>query len=310
MALFSFIRKDGVQYTRIIDVSYSNFSPALLASHDWHMRLSAILSANASISSTLGLVEEIAHQLRIDSTLLFRFPKDEGPHLLYGKYNSKSRFNDIQDYLNGHYILDPFYSNLQICREVGLLPLRDLIEEGFDKSEYYKVYYQSVGLADEMCFCCGDGQSGYILLALGRNVGKGCFTKEELSTSKNIAPLIQGALRTTWHTLEQPDLSSVKRPPTDDMHRHLQNARINFGKSVLTRREFEVMQLLLKGNSVCLISKKLAISIGTVKVHRKHIYAKLNIGSLSEIFALFLDVVSATCFSPNMDPLENYKMRA
>jgi DNA-binding CsgD family transcriptional regulator len=36
------------------------------------------------------------------------------------------------------------------------------------------------------------------------------------------------------------------------------------------------------------VARKLAISAETVKVHRKHIYAKLGIKSQSELFSLFL----------------------
>ena len=42
------------------------------------------------------------------------------------------------------------------------------------------------------------------------------------------------------------------------------------------------------------IATLLNISVGTVKVHRKNIYAKLEISSQSELFSLFLPLLTQT----------------
>ncbi|WP_222422688.1 helix-turn-helix domain-containing protein [Rheinheimera sediminis] len=46
--------------------------------------------------------------------------------------------------------------------------------------------------------------------------------------------------------------------------------------------------MLLQGFDSEDIAQQLNIAVGTVKNHRKKIYAKLQIGSLSELFQLFL----------------------
>lgn len=46
---------------------------------------------------------------------------------------------------------------------------------------------------------------------------------------------------------------------------------------ILTSKEQEIVQLILKGDSNHRISQKLGISINTVKTHIKHIYEKLNV---------------------------------
>ena len=61
----------------------------------------------------------------------------------------------------------------------------------------------------------------------------------------------------------------------------------NFG-TPLTARELDVIRLILSGCSNKEVAGKLAISAETVKVHRRHIYAKLNIKSPQELFSLFL----------------------
>ncbi|MNG32074.1 Transcriptional regulatory protein UhpA [compost metagenome] len=61
-----------------------------------------------------------------------------------------------------------------------------------------------------------------------------------------------------------------------------------FGRGVLTRREGEVVRLLLEGHSNISVSQRLGISPGTVRVHRQNLYEKLGIGSQSELLALFI----------------------
>ncbi|MOA60859.1 putative HTH-type transcriptional regulator [compost metagenome] len=66
-----------------------------------------------------------------------------------------------------------------------------------------------------------------------------------------------------------------------------------FGQGVLTARECEVARLLLEGHSNRTASQRLRIAPGTVKVHRRSLYGKLQIGSQSELLALFVGQLKA-----------------
>ncbi|MGF6472793.1 DNA-binding NarL/FixJ family response regulator [Paraburkholderia youngii] len=59
------------------------------------------------------------------------------------------------------------------------------------------------------------------------------------------------------------------------------------GYTPLTAREIEVAVLFLRGFSARAIAARLTISFETVRVHRKHVYSKLNVRSQSELFSLF-----------------------
>jgi DNA-binding CsgD family transcriptional regulator len=61
-----------------------------------------------------------------------------------------------------------------------------------------------------------------------------------------------------------------------------------FGQAVLSPREQVVVQLILRGHSAHSIARSLAIAEGTVKNHRKSIYAKLGISSQQELFSQFI----------------------
>ena len=53
----------------------------------------------------------------------------------------------------------------------------------------------------------------------------------------------------------------------------------------LTERELEVLRLLAAGLSNSQIAQKLYLSSGTVKVHLKHIYGKLDVSSRTQATA-------------------------
>ncbi|MBL4630673.1 MAG: helix-turn-helix transcriptional regulator [Paraglaciecola sp.] len=78
----------------------------------------------------------------------------------------------------------------------------------------------------------------------------------------------------------------------------------SFGASVLTNREQEVVQCILHGYSSKSLASKLNISPSTVKIHRKHIYQKLDITTQSELFSLCIQSLSLTGLSEFEDPLQ------
>lgn len=88
--------------------------------------------------------------------------------------------------------------------------------------------------------------------------------------------------------------------------RHLHLALDDFGSSLLTDRETQVINLVLHGHSTKSIAARLKISVETVKLHRKHAYAKLEINSQAELFYLFLDSLMSARDYQGGDTLVSY----
>ena len=63
----------------------------------------------------------------------------------------------------------------------------------------------------------------------------------------------------------------------------------NFGKELLSSREAEVVQMVLKGHSSLSISLTLGIAIPTVKSHRRNAYAKLGVSTQQELFHSYIN---------------------
>lgn len=56
----------------------------------------------------------------------------------------------------------------------------------------------------------------------------------------------------------------------------------------LTDREATIVDLVLQGHSSEAIGLRLGISTGTVKVHRRNVYRKLDISSQTQLLSLYL----------------------
>jgi DNA-binding CsgD family transcriptional regulator len=78
----------------------------------------------------------------------------------------------------------------------------------------------------------------------------------------------------------------------DHVHKRLTECFETFGQSVLTRRERQISQLLLRGHSSKSVARELRIAPGTVMVHKRNLFAKLGISSQYELFSLLIDDLS------------------
>jgi DNA-binding NarL/FixJ family response regulator len=67
---------------------------------------------------------------------------------------------------------------------------------------------------------------------------------------------------------------------------------VNFGDNILTQREREITQLLLRGHSTKSVARELDIAPGTVMVHKRNLFSKLGITSQYELFSRFIDNLS------------------
>jgi DNA-binding CsgD family transcriptional regulator len=253
------------------------------------------------------LFDLVSNLLRADEIMLFHFREAQRPEIIVHRTRDPDRHKSIAEYRNGFYLLDPFYLSLERGASSGAYSLSDVIEDdAFHDSEYYIHHYLQTLLADEFCYCITDGSGGYLLLSFARSTSTGRFHEVDLSSARVIAPVVLIALSNSWRWIADPKTFEPPSPEEVKLHRGLRSARNNFGRSVLTAREFEVVQLMLRGYSMILIAERLDMAEGTTKVHRRSIYRKLDIGSQAELFSLFIDVVGEVKFESETDPLVGY----
>jgi DNA-binding CsgD family transcriptional regulator len=102
--------------------------------------------------------------------------------------------------------------------------------------------------------------------------------------------------------------AAASRRDTDNLtHRKVQATIENFASSLLTQRERQVLFYLISGYSSALTAQRLATTEGTIKIHRRNIYRKLDIGSQAELFSLFINCIQFALPEAPVDPLQTYQ---
>lgn len=255
-----------------------------LNSSDWHNAVARIISSTDDQSIADALIKAIGTIVDHEGTCLIAFHKDAGPEVLHHTLEPAGEKHYLGRYLAGPYLLDPLYQLALREDKPALCRFRDELPDRFRSSEYYRHYCKRTHLLDEMDFLCDVSDSTTLALVVGRR--KRMFNKSELTRLERIEPVVQAAMKKTW-------ASWASRTSVSDrdagMHRRLTSCFDSFGKSVLTKRERQISQLLLRGHSSKSVARVLDIAPGTVMVHKRNLFSKLGITSQYELFSIFID---------------------
>ena len=215
----------------------------------------------------------------IDDASVLHYARGDLPTIVY-RENPEARGDEsMERFVAGAFLLDPFYRAATEERRFGLFRLSELAPRHFRDSEYYRSWFGNCGFSDECGYIIEVGSDAFVNVALGR-LGSARFSAAQQQTLRRIHPAIEALCKQHWRG----DGGSG-----DGLRRQLHLALDDFGSSLLTVREAQVINLVLHGHSTKSVATRLNISVETVKLHRKHAYAKLEVGSQAELFYLFLD---------------------
>ncbi|WP_044870349.1 helix-turn-helix transcriptional regulator [Pseudomonas sp. LFM046] len=223
--------------------------------------------------------------LPFDNALAAFYPEEGAPQPLE-EYDAspQSGIEAMPIYLDGLYLLDPFY---QACREglpSGFYRLEEIAPDHFLQSEYYLSYFHDNVLEDEVQFIVQLPGQGSLSLSLGM---RRRFSAEECGMLAMLSGWVMALMGQHWQQRNRAPLP----PRQDEVASQVRDALSQFGAGVLSERELEIARLILRGYSSKAMAERLAISPETVKVHRRHLYAKLDISSQPELFSLFIQAL-------------------
>jgi DNA-binding CsgD family transcriptional regulator len=229
------------------------------------------------------------------STLSMWLSDHHVPIQLYEDLPEQFAVHSTRNWLEGAYLLDPFYTLFKNKGPEGIYRLRDLAPDNFFESEYYRSYYQSTGLTDETGLLINLDAEHSILISLG-NRSEPAVRANQIANLQLVLPIFSALCRKQQSAADGAINFSA---PLDKAFR-------NFGKDHLSSRECEVVQLILKGHSNKSIAQLLDISVDTVKVYNKRFHTKLEVSSQAELFSLFLEAIALVPFDLDIDPLTHY----
>ena len=264
-----------------------------LDSRGWHDQIAQVIAAEDTSRFPAVLVQALRHVVPFDYAVFFGYRGQERPICPYDTFTPEQRIVFVTDYLAGPYLLDPFYQVYVERMEPGLYRLRKIAPDRFYHSEYYRSYYRRTGLAEEIGFLVSLPHHMMLVISLMRAGTSAPFSDRDMNKLRRMEPIVHASSARHWRNLgyhhSHDAGENAARPP---LNLQVTSAFENFGEGVLTRREREVVRMVLRGHSSNSIGRQFRISTGTVKIHRKNIYGKLGISSQSELFSHFISYLS------------------
>lgn len=260
----------------------------LLSQPEWFEALGGLLSQVGSSQFPDVLAETVRRLTPFDYTVSFAYSGPGKPVCLHHTFDPKRFDIHVREYQIGPYLLDPFYKATANGVLSGMHKMAELAPDQFYKSEYYKSYYIETGPVDEIAFFTPSNDGWIVVTSLMRAPSQPSFSAHDLRTIRIVEPLIRRIAELHWRTDERLKTATVLEGDKQVLSRTVQDALEARGMPPLTPRELQVVGLVLEGHSSESIANLLDISAGTVRIHRKNIYAKMRISSQRELFAIFI----------------------
>ena len=223
-------------------------------------------------------------------TVIFGMSGAARPIDLFDDFPASKRKIFVTVYQEGPYLLDPFYKAATLPVPCGLYRMRDLAPDRFYQGEYFRNYYIQTGLSEEIGFFASLPGKTTVVLSLMR--AEKPFSDRDLRNLWHVTPVVEACIKQHWG-----DLAKAFKPAQGGSRENQAGSEIErsfqlFGAGELTPREREIVEHTLKGHSAEATGKILGISSGTVRIHRRNIYAKLRINSQGELFSRFIQTLT------------------
>ncbi len=225
------------------------------------------------------LVDLASSEVESSAAMILLYRRAQAPLVVLDRLVPEERPYLYGDYLSGVYRLSPFYAAAERCVAPSVRTLTDVAPEGFRHSEYHHLYFSRIGVSDLMAVLVPLPGKGVLHLSLSRATGEARFSARDRGRLELLLPVIASACCQHWRS--EPTGPFVSLDGT-------KGAALASSLPELTTREADVVRAMLSGHSAKSIARTLRISVETVRVHRKHIYAKLGARSQAELFSLYL----------------------
>ena len=253
----------------------------------WIAPIAALIQNRGAPESATALANLVGLAVRHEGTCLLAFHRDRTPEVLHHTLEPAGASHYLDRYLAGPYLLDPLFQLSQQSIKPGICRYREATPDRFRSSEYYRQYCEQTHLTDEIDYLVDAGGGTTIALVVGRRTRR--FSQAEVLRLNDLVDVVHAAMRNTW-SHHQRHISASR--DTDTTHLRLTRCFVRFGEGVLTDRERQITQLLLRGHSTKSVARELDIAPGTVMVHKRNLFSKLGISSQYELFSQFIDALA------------------
>ncbi|MEO2280440.1 helix-turn-helix transcriptional regulator [Pseudoalteromonas pernae] len=273
-------------------MKYDKFSLALIelaqnvGQESFYSKLKEFFKSNFDFDELLVLqLNKIA-----DAKLCYRYGVDGIKNRLQGE--------DAWKYLTRLYVLDPYYRVFADKERFGFFALEEIAPDEF--ANIYNSYFNFLKLSDEVGYLFPIDDDNCLHIDLSRFGNERVFSQEDKEIFKQLYDPLK--LLCAQHL----ELIGKCADKDEQSQSNVEDVLVNFGKEILTNKEYQVCQLLLQGHSTKAIGTIMEISYETVKMHKKNIYGKTFLSSQSELLALFIDILQQDTLTQGVDHLAKY----
>lgn len=226
-----------------------------------------------------------------DNFIVIAYRGEDKPIVLYREFKDAVVYHAMDsEYVAAAYLLDPFFGAHREHYPAGFHRIRDIAPDQFRRTSYFRVYYRKTTLIDEIA-ALAYTRSGYTITAcLGTDRSSGrMFTRAERAALRRYQDVTIALIDSHWRDLAPPGPGRNMAEPVLERLIYAVRDRRDIG---LSRRQAQVAMLILQGHSSESIGLALKISAQTVKVFRRQLYARCNISSQAELFAMMMPMLA------------------
>ncbi len=275
---------------------------ALKQLSEWNHDLARAIETIGTEDFFPNVIEAVKKRVRISYPQIWLYHKDLPPQVLYHQIPKAAISSQIDEYLEGPYREDPFFL-ASINRPKNKLYLLSRLTAGrLETSGYYRDYYADTGTVDEAIFVSKLAGGNVLNLSMMRLPRDGVFSEEDYQLLYSLADPLSALFRV--HS--EFDNFAVKNLLQPGLDHQINLAFETFGSSLLSPREKDVLELMLRGYGTDTSATRLSIARETIRRHRKSIYRKLDVNSQTDLFSLFLNAMSCLGEAGGGDPLTIY----
>lgn len=262
-----------------------------LGNATWIALLSECIDSIGAETLTSNLVKALKSITSFDYLVTFAYHENELPICLHHTFSPDRRVVFVDDYLKGPYLLDPFFKACGRKVDTGLYRLGDIAPDRFYQSEYYRSYYVQTGLTEEICYIVYLPRGIAVAISLMRSSDSSRFSAREFRLLASVAPIINSLAQRHWQDAYNLFDAESSELQTGGNRTIIESTVSALFSPLITPRETQVVAQVLEGHSSESIATSLGISVGTVRIHRRNVYAKLDISSQQELFSIFFKTI-------------------
>lgn len=261
-----------------------------ISSSEYH-KLSQCITALHSPSFSSTLIAMLAEVVAFDCAIILGHRDNKHPIYLFDSIQTQRELL-FQRYLLHYYQHDPLYDSVLGAAQQGVFHLAQVMKKDTSSTLaphaiYQQEFYRQTQWQDEAAIIITLDEQRAIAIYLGVTQAGNTFQTADINALSQRFDTIAALCQQHWINADL--LLAEPQTAQHDVSQWVRKAIGDFGQQQLSQREQEIAALLIQGLDSKEIAQQLGITLGTVKNHRKRIYAQLNVASLSELFQLFLN---------------------